>query len=366
MSRRLPSMNALRAFEAAARHLNFSRAADELFVTQGAISRQIKLLEESLGVPLFRRLTRTVELTEYGREYLPVMRDAFDRIEQATLRLVNRDRHRILNVNVLPTFAVRWLIPRLSHFSTQHPDIEVRLITSIRPVNFWREDIDVAIRVGMVPDAASDGTLVPDVAERPRISLQMTEDWTNLRAYRLMPDVLTPVCSPALLNGRPPLNTAADLLSLPLLHMATRIHAWPDWFRASGVDYNAAAHNPSFGHFFMVLEEALSGRGVALVPRMLADPDIDAGRLVVPLNVSHESAGSYYLLCREHQADTSTIQAFRDWLYMQRDGGVASSSKLEGAHLDAEAEDSQDGDAEMGAVHDAASPLGQLGSKPKA
>ena len=351
MSRRLPSMNALRAFEAAARHLNFSRAADELFVTQGAISRQIKLLEESLGVPLFRRLTRTVELTEYGREYLPVMRDAFDRIEQATLRLVNRDRHRILNVNVLPTFAVRWLIPRLSHFSTQHPDIEVRLITSIRPVNFWREDIDVAIRVGIAPDAVPD----PNVADRPRISLQMTEDWNNVRAYPLMPDVLIPVCSPTLLAGRPPLTKAEDLLTLPLLHMATRIHAWPDWLRASGVDYNAAAHNPSFGHFFMVLEEALSGRGVALVPRMLALPDIDAGRLVVPLNVSHESAGSYYLLCREHQADTATIQSFRDWLYMQRDAGTGASLE-EGAAGFGAGTNVQDGDAEMAAVHDAAAP----------
>lgn len=324
MSRRLPSMNALRAFEAAARHLNFSRAADELFVTQGAISRQIKLLEESLGVPLFKRLPRTIELTEYGREYLPVMRDAFDRIEQATLRLVNRDRHRILNVNVLPTFAMRWLIPRLSNFATQNPDIEVRLITSIRPVNFWREDLDVAIRVGIAPDAE----LEAEHSDRPRISLQMTDDWSNVRAYRLMPDVLVPVCSPALMAGREAVIEARQLLDFPLLHMATRAYAWPDWFRASGVAYDMGIPNQAYGHFFMVLEEALGGRGVALVPKMLAAGDLDSGRLVMPLEVEHESAGAYYLLCREHQADASTVQTFREWLFAQRDATLAAQADI--------------------------------------
>jgi LysR family transcriptional regulator, glycine cleavage system transcriptional activator len=323
MSRRLPSMNALRAFEAAARHLNFSRAAEELFVTQGAISRQIKLLEESFGVPLFRRLTRTIELTEHGREYLPVVRDAFDRIEQATLRLVNRDRHRILNVNVLPTFAMRWLIPRLPHFAIEHPDIEVRLITSIRPVNFWREDIDVAIRVGVIPDSDPD----PEAATRPRISLQMADDWSNVRAYRLMPDVLVPVCSPELMKGVDQVHEARELLQLPLLHMATRVHAWPDWFRASGVEYDIAAHNQAYGHFFMVLDAALAGRGVALVPRMLAAPDIQSGRLIVPLELEHESAGAYHILCRDHQADSATVRAFRDWLFAQRDEETASLSE---------------------------------------
>lgn len=334
MSRRLPSMNALRAFEAAARHLNFSRAAEELFVTQGAISRQIKLLEESFGVPLFRRLTRTIELTEHGREYLPVVRDAFDRIEQATLRLVNRDRHRILNVNVLPTFAMRWLIPRLPQFAVEHPDIEVRLITSIRPVNFWREDIDVAIRVGVVPDSDPD----PEAASRPRISLQMADDWSNVRAYRLMSDVLVPVCSPELMRGVQPVREARELMELPLLHMATRVHAWPDWFRASGVDYDIAAHNQAYGHFFMVLDAALAGRGVALVPRMLAAPDIQAGRLIVPLALEHESEGAYHLLCRDHQADSGTVKAFRDWLFTQREDDRAHAESHVGEAISHEEE----------------------------
>jgi LysR family glycine cleavage system transcriptional activator len=318
MARRLPNLNSLRAFEAAARHLSFSRAADELFVTQGAISRQVKSLEDALGVPLFRRLTRTVDLTEHGREYLPVVREAFDRVEQATLRLVNRERHRILNVNVLPTFAMRWLIPRLSSFAAAHPDIEVRMITSIRPVNFWREDIDVAIRVGPVPDAPQDAGSGP----RPRIDIQMTDDWSNVRCYPLMPDVLIPVCSKTLLDGAAPLRGASDLMDradLPLLHMATRIHAWPDWFRVGGLDYTIPEQAVSYGHFFMVLEAALAGAGIALVPRALVAADIDAGRLVVPLPVEHESAGSYCFLCREHQADTEVVQAFRDWLFSQRD-----------------------------------------------
>ncbi|MCP1120803.1 LysR substrate-binding domain-containing protein [Robbsia andropogonis] len=317
MARRLPNLNSLRAFEAAARHLSFSRAADELFVTQGAISRQIKSLEDALGVSLFRRLTRTVDLTEHGREYLPVVREAFDRVEQATLRLVNRERHRILNVNVLPTFAMRWLIPRLPSFALAHPDIEIRMITSIRPINFWREDIDVAIRVGQIPDSPQTSN-----GPRPRIDIQMTEDWSNVRCYPLMPDVLIPVCSKSLLERLPPLQRAEQLLEipqLPLLHMSTRIHAWPDWFRASGIEYAIPEQTPAHGHFFMVLEAALAGAGIALVPKALAAADIDAGRLAVPLDLAQESAGSYCFLCREHQADTDAVQAFRDWIFSQRD-----------------------------------------------
>lgn len=326
MSRRLPSLNALRAFESAGRHLSFSRAADELFVTQGAISRQVKSLEDAVGVKLFRRLTRAIELTEQGREYLPIVSEAFDRLEQATIRLGNRQGHRILTVSVLPTFAMRWLIPRLPNFVARHPGIEVRMITSIRPVNFWRDDIDLAIRVGLPPDADAAGNA-------PRISLQMTEDWSSVRAWRLMPDVLVPVCSPALLARHRGVAAPADLQHLPLLHMASRAHAWPDWFRSAGVAFRETGETASYGHFFLVLEEALHGNGVALVPYPLAEADIAAGRLVVPVDYHIESAGAYHVLCRAHQADSPTIRAFREWLMSERDLQAAhgATSPLQGS-----------------------------------
>jgi LysR family glycine cleavage system transcriptional activator len=312
MSRRLPSLNALRAFESAGRHLSFSRAAEELFVTQGAISRQVKSLEDMLGLKLFRRMTRAIELTERGREYLPTVCEAFDRLEQATIRLSNKDSHSILTVSVLPTFAMRWLIPRLPNFVSRHPNVEVRMITSIRPVNFWREDIDLAIRVGLPPEAASE-------QGGPRISLQMADDWTDVRTYRLMPDVLVPVCSRSLLDRHAPIRTPADLQRVPLLHMASRAHAWPDWFKAAGVPFRQTGEDASYGHFFLVLDEALQGNGVALVPLALAEADIASGRLVIPVDFHTESAGAYYVLCRNHQAESKAIQVFRDWLMAERD-----------------------------------------------
>lgn len=312
MPRRLPSLNALRAFESAGRLLSFSRAADELCVTQGAISRQIKSLEDMLGFPLFHRMTRAIELTDRGREYLPAVCEAFDRLEQATIRLSKKENHSILTVNVLPTFAMRWLIPRLPSFVARHPNIEVRMITSIRPVSFWRDDIDLAIRVGLPPQTpvASDG---------PRISLQMVDDWQGVRSYRLMSDVLVPVCTRALRKRLPAKAGPADLQKLPLLHMASRAHAWPDWFKAAGIAFHDSGENASYGHFFLVLEEALKGSGVALVPHALAESDIASGRLVVPVDFHAESAGAYYLLCRDHRSESHAIQVFRDWLLSEQD-----------------------------------------------
>lgn len=307
MSRRLPSLNALRAFEAAARHLSFSRAAEELHVTQGAISRQIRALETYLGVPLFRRLTRALQLTEHGEQYLPAMRDAFDRMEQATLRIVSSREGGILTVSVLPTLAMRWLIPRLPRFTEAHPDIEVRMITSIRPVSFSREDVDLAIRVGLPADH-------PDRPAGPRIDLTMAEDWTGVRADWLMPDVLIPVCSPTLFERSPPLHRPEDLRSHTLLHTATRARAWPDWLSAVGVNGIDAEAGPAYGHFFMTLQAATEGRGVALVPKVLVLSDLAAGHLVAPFGAAVESAGSYYLLCRQHQWDLAKIRAFREWL----------------------------------------------------
>ena len=313
MSRRMPSLNAARAFEVAARHLSFSHAANELGVTQGAISRQVKALEEFLGIKLFHRLTRAIELTEAGQEYHVSLRDAFDRIEQATQRITNRGDRQVLTVGVLPTFAMHWLIPRLGAFMEANASVEVRFVTSIIPVNFAREDIDVAIRVGSLDPAAPDGTA-------PRIDLKMVEDWAGVRADLVASDVLVPVCSPGLYDGSPPLNELEHLRQHTLLHTSTRPRAWPDWLGAVGMGVLEHEDEPAFGHFFMTLQAATQGLGVAIVPEILVAKDLDAGTLVKPFDAAVESAGAYYLLCRQHQWDAPKVRAFREWLLSEAAG----------------------------------------------
>ncbi|HEX7126671.1 MAG TPA: LysR family transcriptional regulator [Thermodesulfobacteriota bacterium] len=197
MTRRLPSLSSVRAFEAAGRRLSFTGAAEELNVTQGAVSRQVRALEEYLGVRLFRRAARSVVLTAEGEEYLRAVRESFDRLEQATLRILGRPESRVLTLNVLPTLASRWVIPRLLSFTEPNTPIEVRMITSIAPVDFGRDDIDVAIRVG-----SPHGQVVEP--GRARIDLVMTDDWRGVSADFLFPDVIVPVASRGLLaSGRP-------------------------------------------------------------------------------------------------------------------------------------------------------------------
>jgi LysR family transcriptional regulator, glycine cleavage system transcriptional activator len=306
--RKLPNMNALRAFECAARLESFSRAADELCVTQGAISWHIKKLEAYLGVPLFRRQTRAVELTDYGREYLPATRDAFDQIEQATVRMERLSHSRVLVADVLPTFAMRWLVPRLALFNKENPDIEIHLLTSIKPVDFQRDDVDLAIRVGNPPDATA--------RQGPRINLEMASDWSGIHSDKLMPDILIPVCSPILFSTIDAPKTSNDLLRFPLLHTATRPDAWPDWFRAvTGVEPTSKLKGHSFGHFFMTIQAAAEGRGIALVPTTLVEEDLSERRLIVALDTPVQSMGDYYFLCRKSQVDLPAIRQFREWLF---------------------------------------------------
>jgi LysR family glycine cleavage system transcriptional activator len=302
----LPSPIALRAFEAAARHLSFTAAAAELNVTQGAISRHVKFLEGYLGVQLFRRLPRTLELTSDGQIYYPAMREALDIMERATRRLLHSKQDRVLTLSVLPTLAMTWIIPELSHFNVKNPSIEVHLATSIQPADF-RSEIDVAIRVGHPPQQASNST-------KARIDLAMVQDWTGIEVEYLMPDLIEPVCSPAMRDGDPPLRCIADLHRHSLLHNTTRVHAWADWLHAVGADDIEPAAGTGFNHFFMTLQAAREGQGVACVPTILAKPDIAAGRLVAPFNRQVESAGGYHLLYRKHEADAPKIKAAREWL----------------------------------------------------
>lgn len=306
MKRTLPPLLALRAFEAAARHMSFTLAADELCVTQSAISKHIRSLEEHFRLKLFNRLTREIELTEEGTLLFSSVGTSFDQIEATSRTLAKIKPTRGLTLNILPTLASTWLMPRLVRFTQQHQSVEVRLVTSIEPVAFERDKIDVAIRVGRLPTQRLKG-------HAPRIDLVMTNDWSGIVAEKLFPDVLVPVCRPDLLGEKDPATPAA-LVRLPLIHTDSRAHAWEDWFAALNVPYQPAARALHFGHFFMSVRAAIDGKGVALVPHILVKEDIQSGRLIVPVTERVPSEGDYYLMYRKERAKDRAISAFREWL----------------------------------------------------
>ncbi|MCH7888132.1 MAG: transcriptional regulator GcvA [Proteobacteria bacterium] len=304
MARRLPPLNALRAFEAAARHLSFTRAAEELNVTQAAISHQVKGLEERLGVVLFRRLNRSLLLTDAGQSYLPEVRDAFDRIAEATWRITAHDSAGVLTVSVLPSFAAKWLVQRLGRFREAHPDIDVHVAPSDDLVDFARENVDLAIRYGQ-------------------------GEWPGLRADRLMTEELFPVCSPNLLQGPHPLSAPADLRHHTLLHDDLRID-WRMWLMAAGVDGVDSRRGPGFTDSSMVIQAAVEGQGVALGRSALAAADLAAGRLVKLFDISLPAAVAYYVVCPEATAGRPKIVAFREWVIAEAVGGPARGNPAGG------------------------------------
>jgi LysR family glycine cleavage system transcriptional activator len=309
VSRLLPPLNALRAFDATGRLLSFSKAAVELNVTQGAISRHVRELEERLGAKLFVRLTRRVELTEAGRAYLAQVQLALDQIERATREIRSRRERRILTISVLPSVASYWLMPRLARFSRSQPRIEIRILTSIQPVDLRGGEADLAIRVGPLPGERFG-------EERPRIELQMVKDWRGVRADYLFPDILLPFCAPVLANGRRALRQPRDLRDYPLIHTSTREHAWPDWLRAQGVSGAFARGGTYYGHFFMAIQAAGEGQGVAIVPHVLLCGREGEG-FIFPFRRPTRSAGDYHLLMLESRRDDPEIELFRDWLLGQ-------------------------------------------------
>ncbi|HEX3209051.1 MAG TPA: transcriptional regulator GcvA [Geminicoccaceae bacterium] len=300
MSRRLPPLNALRAFEAAARHLSFTRAADELHVTQTAISHQIKALEERLAVRLFRRLPRGLLLTEEAQRYLPPVRDAFDQIAAATEQLGAGGSSGRLTVSVLPSFAAKWLVPRLGRFRATHPDLDLRISASSQLVDFARDDVDIAIRMG-----------------RGR--------YPGLRVDRLFGESMLPVCAPKLLSGAHPLRRPEDLREHVLLHDDDHT-GWQLWLELSGVEGVDPTRGPIFTDSAMVVQAAAEGQGVALARRALAAGDLAAGRLVQPFEVSLPHDLAYYLVSPEATAGQPRIRAFRAWLLAEAEADPASGA----------------------------------------
>ena len=287
MARRLPPLNGLKAFEAAARSESFTRAAKELNVTQGAVSHQVKALEDTLGLKLFHRERQRLILTEAGRDYLTVIRDALDQIAVGTEGLLQRQGSGVLTVSTSPDFAAKWLVNRLGRFAEKHPDVDLRVSATTHYADFARDDVDIAIRHG-------DG------------------NWPGLDVQRLYSERLFPVCSPKLVAGRNRITKAADLLKFPLLRLEDAKN-WTRLFEAAGVK-STVRPGPVLNRASMLIDAAIDGQGIALARTALAAWDLINGRLVRPIDVSLPMANTYWIVCPKAAAGVPKIATFRKWL----------------------------------------------------
>ena len=289
----LPPLNALRAFEVAARHLSFKRAADELNVTPAAISHQVKALEEWLGTPLFHRLTRALRLTEAGQEALPTLTQGFGTLVEAIGQMQANADSKVLTVSVSPSFGTMWLVPKLDRFRARHPDIEIRIDGTDRLVNIAQGDADVAVRYG-------------------------AGDYKGVRVDLLFTQRNTPVCSPVLLEGDFPLREPNDLRDHTLLHVDWKDAdaSWRMWLMAAGVEGINAARGPHFTQEGMAVQAALDGQGVALIGDKLVEDHLTTGALVCPFapDMSTPLTFSHYLLSPMGVAAQPKVTAFREWL----------------------------------------------------
>ena len=292
MRRKIPSTAALSAFETAARHQSFTKAAEELAVTQSAICRQIGSLEDFLGIKLFRRDRRGVTLTEAGQIYSSKMSTRLDEVERDTLELMAKGGHGgTLELAVVPTFATRWLLPRMPRFIEAHPDISVNLSSQARPFLFEGTDFDAAIHAG--------------------VSI-----WPGTEGVFLMRENLIAVCSPGLLPAGKRL-TKADWQKLPLLQQSTRPYAWRNWFASRDMKIEGDMSGPRYELFSMLAEAAGLGMGVALIPRLLIEEELKRGTLVEAVTHRHLSDRTYYLLYPDHKAGNPALAIFRDWIAAQ-------------------------------------------------
>lgn len=296
MSRHLPALNALRAFEVAARHLSFKKAAVELNVTPAAVSQQVKALEEYYGVPLFRRLTRALHLTDAGQTALPLLREGFDKLADAADQLSRSKESGVLTVSVPPSFGAKWLVPRLGRFSAAHPELELRIDATDKIADFSSDGVDVALRYG--------GGI-----------------YEGMQVEQLMRGVNFPVCSPLLRDGEPPLRCPADLANHTLLHVKWKMESeaspnWRMWLRAAGVEGVDPERGPRFSIESMTVQAAIEGQGVALVSGALVANDLAEGRLVRPFEptIGDETAFGYHLVYPGAHANSPKVVAFRQWI----------------------------------------------------
>lgn len=295
MSRSLPPLNALRAFEAAGRHLSFSRAAEELHVTPAAVSHQIKSLEQYLGMRLFRRRPHGLLLTEAGQHALPGVSAGFDRIAHAISGLRQTESARPLTVSVAPSFAAKWLVPRLEDFRHRSAGTEVRIDATERMADFRQDDVDLGIRYG-------------------------SGNYQGLHVERLAAQEVFPVCSPWLVEGERPLREPADLRRHTLIHVdweraGITAPDWATWLASAGVSGVNTRAGPRFAQQSMAVQAAIAGHGVALGSALLVADDLTAGRLVRPFEHALHEEHTYFLVCLPEAADTPRVRMFRDWLF---------------------------------------------------
>ncbi|MDP6342862.1 MAG: transcriptional regulator GcvA [Alphaproteobacteria bacterium] len=283
----LPPLNSLRVFEACARIGNFTRAAGELGLTQSAVSRQIQLLESRLNLQLFRRKGRRVHLTQEGQDYQVVVRRALEMIADETQRLSRKPRADTLVVSTVPSFAVKWLAPRLQRFQHANEDIDLRISTSYEHTDFDRDGVDVAVRYG-------------------------AGGWSDLHVERLAEELVFPVCGPGLAE-REGLQQPADLLEMPLLHGEVT-EGWSDWFRLAGVAVTTLPEGPRFKDSCALIQAAIDGQGVTLAQRSLVEADLREGRLMQPFPTAIRSRHAYYLVCPPRALRRAKVAAFRDWV----------------------------------------------------
>lgn len=312
MTRRLPSLNALRAFEAAGRNLSLTKAAEELHVTPAAVGHQVKALEEYLGVKLFRRQNRGLLLTDNGQVLLPELGEGLDRLESAVQRVQARPGSRTFTVTTSQSFASKWLVPRLDRFHAAHPEIDLRIDASPRLVDFQREEVDLGIRWG-------------------------AGGWSGLYEERLFDETVFPVCSPKLLSGEHPLRTLDDLRWHTLLHVDpfSPTEGWIDWqmwLAAAGATGIDATRGPRFSLLALAVQAALEGHGIALGRSVLVADDLAAGRLVRPFTGSVPSDFAYFLVGLDRSLQRPCVTVFREWLLQEiandRDAQVSAIGEL--------------------------------------
>ncbi len=293
--RRLPPLNSLRAFEAAGRLLSFTRAADELSVTPAAVSQQVKILEDYFEKPLFRRLTRALQLTPPGEQLLPFVSDALDQLDAGVRLTLKQSSRSILTVSVPRSFGSKWLVPRLESFRIAHPSIDVRLDASDRLANFEDDGVDLAIRYG-------------------------TGNYHGLVVEKLLDNFTIPVCSPILLTGDHALRSPHDLTHHTLLHVEWRSSSdaaphWPTWLQAAGVAYKDPESGPRFSNEAMAVQAAVEGMGVLLSAGALSEHDLEKGNLVQPFNdMKVANDITYHLVYPKGNSVKPSVQAFASWL----------------------------------------------------
>lgn len=304
MRRKIPSIQSLCCFEAAARHESYTRAAQELALTQGAVSRQIAALEEFLGVPLFKRTRHGVALTPTGVAYARQIAGRLNGLERDTIDVMSMPASGgAIQLAAVPTFATRWLLPRLADLALLHPELTVHIETQTRPFIFSDSGFDAALYAGTAEQLAN---------------------WPGTRATLLMQEEVVPVASPRLLSGRNRWQPR-DLLRLPLLQQSTRPDAWRQWFEAMGASADPIRYGPRYELFSMLTMAASCGLGVALAPRMLIEPELARGELRIACDRPLRGARGYYLVTPESGEERQDIVDFRNWLLAQSGPSVPAS-----------------------------------------